>query len=634
MTEQEEFEFRLRRERERAAAGTAPGYIASLGASLGNGVGQTALGLQHYVGKGMQSIGAQTAGDWLVNDAAQGRQKLDAENAPYKAANPMTSGAGQIVGEILATLPVGGALAAPVKAAARALPAAAPVLSPLAEAIASSGMNAGGATGKAAFAARVAGGAATGGASAALVNPGDGGTGAAVGAAMPVVGKLASAVGEAAAGAVRPFFKSGQERIAGQALRGFATDADAAAGQLRSAREIIPGSAPTAAMAAGDPGLAGLGRTLQSVSPEYGAELALRQAAANGARSAALEAVAATPGKLAAAQAARDAVTDPMREAVLSAAGKLDASGIAAKIERMMADPNNAGATTRAGLQRALGQIREIAGDTGLIDARALYEIRKDIGLAMNGKLQGEAGNLRYARGALDRVQSLFDDAIDSAASRMPTTGTAVAMPGANISAMGAAGATGGARPSWRGYLQEYAKQSVPINQMEALADVLKRVQTGTVDANGVPLLSAANLNNLIKNEGADLLKKLSPDQIDLLRRLRADLNAQQIATNIGRPPGSDTVRNLASTGALSGLMGGRLASSQPVQNTIGRGIDLLFKKADARVVQTLNDAMLHPEKAAQLMEAAGAPSAIAALFARTGAQAIPYRAAPVLSAQ
>lgn len=218
MNEQDEFEFRRRLEAEQA--NSAPGVLASIGAGLGKGVGQTALGLQHYVGKGVQALGdlvgpaptlsglvtgqqprgmVQRAGDWLVNDAATGRQKLESQLQPYKDANPVSAGGGELVGQIAATLPVGGVLAAPLKAAARGVPA----LAPLADAVATSGMRAGGMTGAAGLGVRAAGGAATGGASAALVTPGEGATGAAVGAAMPGAIQLAGKAGRALASAAR-----------------------------------------------------------------------------------------------------------------------------------------------------------------------------------------------------------------------------------------------------------------------------------------------------------------------------------------------------------------------------------------------------------------------------------------------
>ncbi len=633
MTEQEEFEFRNRLELERAGRQDHPGAIASVAAGLGKGFGQTALGAQQLLGKGLRAIGADSAGGWLVEDAAAGRKRLDAELQPYKDAHPIAAGGGEFGGEMLATLPVGGALAAPLKAAARYAPAAAPYLAPVADAIATTGMRAGGATGKAALATRMLGGAITGAASSELVSPDQNpAVGAGIGAAVPVVGKLAAYAGNAIGGAVAPLFNSGQQKIAGKALKQFSTTPNAAQ-NLRGAVEVIPGSAPTAAMAAGDEGLAGLNRTLQSMSPELAAESAVRQATQNTARTAALEAVAGNPGKIAAAKAARATATDAMREQALAAAGKIDTSGITSSIERMLADPNNAGQTARAGLMRALGQVREIAGDTGMIDARALYEIRKDIGLAMNGKLQGEAGNLRYARGTLDRVQSLIDQTIEGAVNRVQATGTALTVPGANVALPGAAGAAA-ARPSWKGYLSEYARQSVPIDQMEVLADVLRRVQTGTVDRNGNAVLSAANLNNLLKNDGADLLKKLNPGQIDLLRRLRADLNAQQLAANSGKAVGSNTVQNLGSAGMLRNVLGERLSGSTPVQSLMQRPVSWLYKRADQNIVEKLNDAMLNPQLAADLMDGAGTQGAVAQLFSNPGVRQLGYRAAPVLAAQ
>ena len=68
MTENEEFEFRRRFEMEQAGANKAPapkaekGYLESLGAGLGAGVGNVALGAQNLVGMGLEKLGAGSAG--------------------------------------------------------------------------------------------------------------------------------------------------------------------------------------------------------------------------------------------------------------------------------------------------------------------------------------------------------------------------------------------------------------------------------------------------------------------------------------------------------------------------------------------------------------------------------------------
>jgi hypothetical protein len=161
-----------------------PGQLASFGAGLGKGFGGVVLGAQNLVGMGLEKLGADEAGQWLQQDAQQGKAKLSGELAPYKAANPLTAGAGELTAEIGATLPVGGVLAKGVSM----LPSAAKA-APLVQALRSGGASGGG------IGTRIAGGAATGGAAASLIDPNDVGLGAGIGAALPVVGRGFSAVG-------------------------------------------------------------------------------------------------------------------------------------------------------------------------------------------------------------------------------------------------------------------------------------------------------------------------------------------------------------------------------------------------------------------------------------------------------
>jgi hypothetical protein len=97
----------------------APGYLASLGAGLGHGFGNTVLGAQELLGKGLSAVGSDNVGPWLVNDAQQGVKNLDSQNQPYAAANPITNTAGKIGGNIVATAPL--ATLAPAAATATAL---------------------------------------------------------------------------------------------------------------------------------------------------------------------------------------------------------------------------------------------------------------------------------------------------------------------------------------------------------------------------------------------------------------------------------------------------------------------------------------------------------------------------------
>jgi hypothetical protein len=169
------------------------GVVAPL-AGLGTGVGNVALGGQNLLGIGLEKLGASRIGKFLQEDAETGKQKLQKELEPYKSVAPLRAGGGELVGEVVSTLPVGGGLAKGLTM----IPGAAQKMAPLVQALRTSGMSAGGATGAAGMGARVAGGAATGGAAATLINPEDAGTGAAIGGALPMVGPLVRGTGNVA----------------------------------------------------------------------------------------------------------------------------------------------------------------------------------------------------------------------------------------------------------------------------------------------------------------------------------------------------------------------------------------------------------------------------------------------------
>lgn len=570
-----------------------------------------------------------------TQEGARVKGMNDAGEAEFRAAQERAGAGGSNVarvgGQILATAPVGGALAAPARAVGATR---------FANALASGGFRTGGPVanslaGKAAdLGIRMAGGGATGYVSAGLIDPEARNVGGAIGAVLPPAAKLAGAGGNALAAIARPFTAGGQERIAGDALRQFASNADDALRNLGNVPEMIPGSLPTTVAAAGDEGLAGLSRTLQSVDQRYAAELAARASSQNAARTAALESVAGNTGKLALAREAREAATSPMREAVLDAAGRLPARPVLDSIDRLIRKPDNAGKMAQSALNEVRNRIAQFAPD-GQIDARALYAIRKDINDTLGGKLQGEAGNLKLASGQLIDVKGLIDDAIDQASRAVSMSSERALMPaGANIERAGMAGPFGSLspRPSWKGYLSKFAEESVPINQMEKLEEVLKAVSTGSVDKSGNAIISAAKLNNYLRNNAKDLQKTLSAEQLDLLRRLEADLNASQLAASSGKAVGSNTVQNISGANALASLVGKGVGGSAPVQATVGRAINWLYKKPDAEIMNLLGDAMLNPQEAARLLTMPQNNALVQALT--TGGARLGYRAAPALAAQ
>jgi hypothetical protein len=150
------------------------------------GVGDVMYGGQELVGKGLEFIGAKETGQAIIEDAARRRAIEEERIAPYREKFPMGTGAGEITGQVLGTLPIGGALSAPFRGVAAMSPTAARVATPVAEALSSGGFRTGVSSIPANIALRGGAGAVTGGAAAGIINPEDAETGALVGAAVPL----------------------------------------------------------------------------------------------------------------------------------------------------------------------------------------------------------------------------------------------------------------------------------------------------------------------------------------------------------------------------------------------------------------------------------------------------------------
>jgi len=196
----------------------APLQAASEG--IISGAGNVMFGGQELLGKGLRAVGnlfpadqtlsgivtgqrplnlVQQAGIDLAADAARRRAEAQARVAPFKQEYPTSTGAGELAAEVAATYPVGGMIAAPLRATGAGR---------LAQAVQTGGFSTGQAVQKGAPLAtraadlgiRAAGGAITGGTTAALINPAEAETGAATGAALavvapPIVGALAKGAG-------------------------------------------------------------------------------------------------------------------------------------------------------------------------------------------------------------------------------------------------------------------------------------------------------------------------------------------------------------------------------------------------------------------------------------------------------
>ena len=204
-------------EKQRGFFGTVGAPFQALSEGVISGGGNVMFGGQRLVGQGLQAVGATQAGQALITDAQRRQAESQARVAPFKQEYPMSTGTGELGAEIIGTLPVGGAIAAPL----RAIPAAAP----LAQAIRTGGFSKGN------LATRAVGGATLGGASSAIINPDEAGTGAIIGGAVPFAGPALGYVG----GKVANLRTMPQNRAANLAQQAAGADLKEVVNALRSA---------------------------------------------------------------------------------------------------------------------------------------------------------------------------------------------------------------------------------------------------------------------------------------------------------------------------------------------------------------------------------------------------------------
>jgi hypothetical protein len=262
--------------------------------------------------------------------------------------------------------------------------------------------------------------------------------------------------------------------------------------------------------------------------------------------------------------------------------------------------------TSPAGARESIGKTMRWA--QGLIgdhtDPEALYEVRKDLALAQQDRLQPSgrdapnATMLAQARGQLGQVIKSLDDAIESAA------------------------------PGYKAYLSRYAELSEPIDQMGTIQGLQQKASSGLDTATGEPFLSAPQFSRSLQNElgrAGPAATRFTPDQVRRLQAVREDLQrGNALSSPTVRTPGSDTFQNFMTGRRL----GGGLVGHVPWLGKYLRGVNDFV---DQRVNEQLANAMLDPQYAASLLRR-GVPFAPfrARLTGAIGRGALPATVGPL----
>lgn len=509
---------------------------------------------------------------------------------------------GRLAGNIAATLPVGGTLAAGVRAVAPAairLGASAPLIEGLANASATGGFRTGmpaAATlgGKAAdLGIRAAGGALSGGASGALIDPSTAGTSAIVGGVLPVgikaAGATAGYIGNVVNSVVQPFTAKGQEAIAGRIVKKFAEGGPTTI----NARELVPGSAPTLAEATGNAGIATFQRGARDMNPNA---FVAREAQNAGARNALFDNIAGDAGKLDFYRASRSDAAKDLYENALSV------------------DPS-------ANLTPYIkGQITQLLKRPSIDDASRTAQ-----------KWAIERGEQPYMAGSmagLHDVKTALDDKL-AAAVRDNQGGEVKALKATQSKLLDVMERLS---PDYKEARVTYAGMSQPINAMESLQGLR------LTDAQGN--MTLAKVKNAMESlerarnaPGTHPAKSIADDQMQALQAIHADL-LRQANLGLGRSVNSATFQNISTNNLLSALLPGKAGEivGGKVGGFVGQVGKLAYSGPNEAIRNKLLEMALEPASAAGAFVPAAPriPGRVNALMEAAGPTL--YRAAPALS--
>lgn len=306
----------------------------------------------------------------------------------------------------------------------------------------------------------------------------------------------------------------GAERIATRYQRklvGEPEDLQVIAQALRGAKEIIPGSRPTASQVTSQ---------IPAASPLVAHERVVASAPGGPSKLFGVRKLEQERARVQAREL-RDAITTPMREAALEAANRngVQSKVVLDRLQKMQQVPGQRASTV---VSKSLADLRDRVGKhtdlNGKIDARDLYTIRKELGSLIETNAKENANWDKKLTSGLQRdMQLVIDDAIESA------------------------GGTG-----WKNYLHEFASRSKQIDADIERAEAVKTPpqKTNLSAAPEVVEQSRVHLPNLLSRPAmlANAALRMMGHKVEpKVTKVMATryLNPQELATALtGKPQG------------------------------------------------------------------------------------------------
>lgn len=480
------------------------------------------------------------------------------------------------------------------------------------------------------------------------LNAGIGGAG---GAAVPALIRS----GQVVKALVDPMTQSGQRQIVGRAINqaaGSPEDAARALTNLKASQqpfvgpvpegeiarqmmgEIVPGSVPTTAQAAGVPSIASLSRAAGSVDAQSQNALSQRMAEQNAARYRQVENIAGSTGGRDFAAINRKVVGDDMYEQARR--GGIDPAALTPEAQANIANFQQRVPPEILASAQKLAKINGVPLDNAS-SVQGMHWVKK----AIDGEIEAakRAGNTDLSRA----YTGLQNDLLGGLDELSPAYGAA---------------------------RREFAAMSKPINEMDVAQEVLNKSTSALPRAMDDPALNVPSVrpeafaralsdktaSNVVRS-GATLEGVMQPRNLQAMQNVQEDLARANFAQTAGKEMGgSDTAQklafaNLAQQAGLPkwvspqllmtglGTAGGALAGG-PFGAGAGAAVGALTKAGAKQVYQDTNtemsrklaEALLNPQTAAQLMEAGMVSPAMQQLVNNSrgsggvlGAQMAPY---------
>ncbi len=355
----------------------------------------------------------------------------------------------------------------------------------------------------------------------------------------------------------------------GRFLKNGATDADAAAQATADPQILVPGSMPRTSQVAGDPYVVQLEKAFANHNGDFKTAIAQNDIANNQARWTSLNSVAGTPEDLDAAITARRTAMAPMVDAVLTKGAPVPVQPILDHVNALQASSFGTDPVIAKGLSDVKAALLARATQEGGTPATPSTILGAN-GRPISTTPGTPAGPLTIAPDLADGIrQNLSSFIADNSSNGAVSSKQEAGLLPLKSTITDAISST---NPQYPAYLSEYAKQSVPINTMQAGQNIVNSLAGKTVDASGTPLLTLTNYSGQLAKALKSSEYGIDPVAQQKLQNIQDDLQ-RATAANSMKSPGSDTAYNLTSKGWLAKSLYGDEYQGGGLGKALGRGL-------------------------------------------------------------